>query len=138
MPVERMPVKAHGTAVSLLLPILGLALLASLSPATIIVFILVLATTRAHVNALAFLVGWGASLTVVFAVAYTMGGLTPPNTAAGALGWNSSRLPSVWCWPWRAGSGGSDATHLDLAREPPRPSPTASLSCTRRRRRSWG
>ena len=76
MPVERMPVSASGTAVSLLLPILGLALLASLSPATIIVFILVLATTRAHVNALAFLVGWGASLTIVFAVAYTMGTYT--------------------------------------------------------------
>jgi hypothetical protein len=86
MPVERMPVSTPGTAVSLLLPILGLALLASLSPATIIVFILVLATTRAHVNALAFLVGWGASLTIVFAVAYAIGGTHTAQHGSGRIG----------------------------------------------------
>jgi threonine/homoserine/homoserine lactone efflux protein len=58
----------------LVITILGLGLLASLSPSTIVVFILVLATTRARLNAAAFLIGWGASLTIVFAVSYELGG----------------------------------------------------------------
>jgi len=57
----------------LIFSILLLGLMASLSPATIVVFILVLGTVRARVNAAAFLVGWGASLTVVFAVSYLLG-----------------------------------------------------------------
>ena len=59
---------------SLVIPILLLGLLASLSPATIIVFILLLATTRAKVNAAAFLIGWSVSLVVVFSVSYEVGG----------------------------------------------------------------
>jgi hypothetical protein len=59
---------------SLVITILLLGLLAGLSPATIIVFILVLATTRAKVNAAAFLIGWSVSLVVVFGVSYAVGG----------------------------------------------------------------
>ncbi len=59
---------------SLALPIVLLGLLASVSPSTIVVFILLLATTRARVNAAAFFVGWGISLVVVFVVSYAVGG----------------------------------------------------------------
>ena len=59
---------------SLILPILVLGLMASLSPSTIVVFLFLLSTTRARVNALAFLVGWAVSLTVVFAGSYALGG----------------------------------------------------------------
>jgi hypothetical protein len=58
--------------VSLILPILVLGLMASLSPATIVVFVLVLGTARARVNAVWFLFGWGISLTVVFAASYAV------------------------------------------------------------------
>jgi hypothetical protein len=63
-----------GTPMSLVITIVLLGLLASLSPATIVVFILLLATTRAKVNAAAFLIGWGVSLVVVFSVSYAVGG----------------------------------------------------------------
>lgn len=56
-----------------LFPILLLGLMASLSPVTIVVFILLLRTKRARVNAFAFLVGWGVSLAVVFAGSYALG-----------------------------------------------------------------
>ncbi len=59
---------------SLLVAILGLGLLAALSPSTLIVFILLLATTRARQNAAAFLVGWSISLVIVFAASYSFGG----------------------------------------------------------------
>jgi hypothetical protein len=65
--------EVRNAAMGLIFSILMLGLMASLSPATIVVFILVLGTTRARVNAAAFLVGWGASLTVVFAVSYLLG-----------------------------------------------------------------
>jgi FtsH-binding integral membrane protein len=58
----------------LVITILLLGLLASLSPSTIVVFILLLATTRARVNAAAFLVGWSISLVIVFIVSYEIGG----------------------------------------------------------------
>jgi hypothetical protein len=58
---------------SLVITILLLGLLASLSPATIVVFILLLATTRAKVNAAAFLIGWSVSLVIVFSVSYAIG-----------------------------------------------------------------
>ena len=58
----------------LVIPIAVLGLLASVSPSTIAVFILLLATTRAYVNAAAFLIGWGVSLVIVFAVSYAVGG----------------------------------------------------------------
>jgi hypothetical protein len=51
-----------------------LGLLASVSPSTIVVFILLLTTTRATVNAAAFLIGWSISLIIVFAVSYAVGG----------------------------------------------------------------
>jgi len=59
---------------SLVIPMVLLGLLASLSPTTIVVFILVLATTRARANAAAFLIGWTVSLVVVFIGAYVVGG----------------------------------------------------------------
>ena len=59
---------------TLLITVLVLGMLGSLSPTTIVVFILLLATTRARVNAAAFLIGWSISLIVVFALAYLAGG----------------------------------------------------------------
>ena len=56
----------------LILPVVFLGLMASLSPATIVVFVLVLGTTRARVNAVGFLFGWGLSVTVVFAASYAL------------------------------------------------------------------
>ena len=47
---------------SLLITIGLLGLLASVSPSTIVVFILLLATARARVNAAAFLIGWSVAL----------------------------------------------------------------------------
>ena len=59
---------------SLVITIALLGLLASVSPSTIVVFILPLATARATVNAAAFLTGWSVSLIIVFAVSYAAGG----------------------------------------------------------------
>ena len=56
----------------LILPLLFLGLMASLSPATIVVFVLVLGTAKARVNAVGFLFGWGLSLTVVFVASYVL------------------------------------------------------------------
>jgi hypothetical protein len=56
----------------LILPVVFLGLMASLSPATIVVFVLVLGTARARVNAVGFLLGWGVSLTIVFAASYAL------------------------------------------------------------------
>lgn len=56
-----------------IVPILLLGLMASLSPATIVVFILILRTNRATSNAPAFLLGWAFSLTVVFVASYALG-----------------------------------------------------------------
>ncbi len=57
----------------LILSILMLGLMASLSPATIVVFIVVLGTTRPRANAAGFLLGWATSLTVVFTLSYLVG-----------------------------------------------------------------
>ena len=59
---------------SLLITIALLGLLASVSPSTLVVFILLLATTRARTNAAAFLIGWSISLIIVFTVSYAAGG----------------------------------------------------------------
>ena len=59
---------------SLLITIGLLGLLAGVSPSTIVVFILLLATARARLNAVAFLIGWSVSLIIVFAVSYAAGG----------------------------------------------------------------
>ena len=56
----------------LILPMVFLGLMASLSPATIVVFVLVLGTAQARVNAIGFLFGWGLSLTIVFAASYAL------------------------------------------------------------------
>ncbi len=59
---------------SLLISVGLLGLLASVSPSTIVVFILLLATARARLNAAAFLIGWSVSLIIVFAATYALGG----------------------------------------------------------------
>jgi hypothetical protein len=71
-------------AMGLILSMLMLGLIASLSPATIVVFILVLGTAKARVNAAAFLIGWGASLTVVFTASYLIGSSTSTRRGGGA------------------------------------------------------
>ncbi|MGA2837877.1 MAG: GAP family protein [Acidimicrobiales bacterium] len=70
---------------ALILTILALGLLASLSPSTLVVFILLLATTRARSNAAAFLVGWTLSLTVVFGASYLLGGGHQLRTGGGRV-----------------------------------------------------
>lgn len=69
----------------LIIPIVLLGLLASLSPSTIVVFILLLATTRARVNATAFLVGWCISLIIVFAASYALGGVRASQHGSGRI-----------------------------------------------------
>lgn len=59
---------------SVVITIALLGLLASVSPSTIVVFILLLDTTRARVNAAAFLIGWSISLVIVFTASYAVGG----------------------------------------------------------------
>jgi hypothetical protein len=71
--------------VGLIIPVLLLGLLASLSPSTVIVFILLLATKRARVNAAAFLIGWSVSLVVVFLVTYALGGTRPTQHGSGRV-----------------------------------------------------
>jgi hypothetical protein len=61
-----------------------LGLLASVSPSTIVVFILLLATARARVNAAAFLIGWSVSLIIVFAVSYAVGGVRATQHGSGS------------------------------------------------------
>lgn len=69
----------------LVITIALLGLLASVSPSTIVVFILLLATARARVNAAAFLIGWGISLTVVFAASYAVGGVRVTQSGNGSI-----------------------------------------------------
>jgi hypothetical protein len=57
----------------LILSVVALGASASLSPATLAVFIGVLGTSRARVNAAAFLTGWLASAAVVFTASYFLG-----------------------------------------------------------------
>ena len=69
---------------SLLIIIVLLGLLASVSPSTIVVFILLLATARARVNAAAFLIGWSVSLIIVFALSYAIGGIRGTQQGSGS------------------------------------------------------
>jgi hypothetical protein len=69
--------------VGLILPIVFLGLMASLSPATIVVFVLVLGTARARVNAAAFLIGWGLSLTLMFTGTYALAASGASETQSG-------------------------------------------------------
>jgi hypothetical protein len=61
-----------------------LGLLAGVSPSTIVVFILLLATARARLNAAAFLIGWSVSLIIVFAVSYALGGARATQHGSGS------------------------------------------------------
>lgn len=70
---------------SLDITIVLLGLLASLSPSTVVVFILLLATAKARVNAAAFLIGWSLSLVIVFAVTYGAGGAWATQHANGSI-----------------------------------------------------
>jgi hypothetical protein len=70
---------------SLVVPVLVLGLLASLSPTTILVFILLLGTARARANAAAFLIGWSVSLTFVFAISYAAGGTHAARQRSGRI-----------------------------------------------------
>ena len=70
----------------LIFSILVLGLMASLSPATLVVFILVLGTARARVNASAFLIGWAVSLTVVFTAGYLLGSSRSTQQGSGRTG----------------------------------------------------
>lgn len=117
----------------LIVPVLVLGLLASLSPSTIVVFILLLGTARARVNALGFLVGWSVSLTFVFAASYLVGASHP---LEGVGGRTSVQVAQVLVglgllgvglrqW-WRRASA--------LAAPPPRSSATPSLG----RLNPWG
>ena len=69
----------------LIVSVLFLGLLASLSPSTIVVFILLLATTRAPANAAAFLVGWCVSLVIVFTASYALGGAEANQHGSGRI-----------------------------------------------------
>ena len=58
-----------------ILAIIGIGLLASLSPSTLVVFILILLTTvRPRSNALGFFFGWTVSLIFVFCLVYAVDG----------------------------------------------------------------
>lgn len=57
----------------LIISVFLLGVLASLSPSTIVIFILLLATARARVNAIAFIVGYVLSLVVIFLASYQLG-----------------------------------------------------------------
>jgi Sap-like sulfolipid-1-addressing protein len=70
----------------LIFAILMMGLMASLSPATIVVFILVLATARPRTNATAFLVGWAVSLVVVFSLSYAVGSSRTAQQGTGRTG----------------------------------------------------
>lgn len=69
---------------SLVITIALLGLLASVSPSTLLVFILLLATARARVNAAAFLIGWSVSLIIVFAASYAVGGARATQQGSGS------------------------------------------------------
>jgi threonine/homoserine/homoserine lactone efflux protein len=60
----------------LLLAIVGLGLLASVSPSTLIAFVALLASGKPKSNGVGFLVGWNVSLIVVFTLCYGAGKTT--------------------------------------------------------------
>ncbi len=78
------PGRTPGHLMSTVVTIALLGLLASVSPSTIVVFILLLATARARVNAAAFLIGWSLSLIVVFAVSFAVGGVRGTQHGSGS------------------------------------------------------
>jgi len=60
----------------LLLAIVGLGVLASVSPSTLIAFVALLANRKPKSNGIGFLVGWNVSLVVVFMLCYGAGKTT--------------------------------------------------------------
>ena len=96
----------------LILPILLLGLLASISPVTLVLFLLLLATTRARINAGAFLIGWTVSLTVVFGLSYALGSYGGVRSGSGgtALAILETLLGvgflGVGIWQWRGRNSG--------------------------------
>jgi len=60
----------------LLLAIVGLGVLASVSPSTLIAFVALLASRKPKSNGIGFLVGWNVSLVVVFMLCYGAGKTT--------------------------------------------------------------
>lgn len=60
----------------LLLAIVGLGVLASVSPSTLIAFVALLASRKPKSNGIGFLVGWNVSLVVVFTLCYGAGKTT--------------------------------------------------------------
>jgi len=104
----------------LILPILLLGLLASISPVTLVVFLLLLATTRARLNAGAFLIGWTVSLTVVFGLSYALGAYHGVRSSSGSTALAvlelllGAGLVGVGFWQWK---------HRDRARSGPGVSP---------------
>jgi Sap, sulfolipid-1-addressing protein len=107
----------------LILPIFFLALLASISPVTLVVFILLLATTRARLNAGAFLVGWAVSLTVVFSLSYLLGTYRGLTTGGGGTAVAAFEVlvggglvaTGVWQWRRRNNAGSSIGVSKDFA-----------------------
>lgn len=107
----------------LILPIFLLALLASISPVTLVVFLLLLATTRARINASAFLVGWTISLTVVFSFSYLLGSYRGLNTGGGGTALAAFEVvlglgliaTAAWQWRRRNNPGSSVGVSKELA-----------------------
>ena len=65
---NRIASRKNGPMTRTLLAITSLGLLASVSPSTLIAFVVLLASKRPNGNAIGFLVGWNVSLIVVFAL----------------------------------------------------------------------
>ena len=101
----------------LIFAILMLGLMASLSPATIVVFILVLGTARARVNAAAFLIGWAVSLTVVFSVSYLLGSSRSTQQGGGRTGLLILEV-LLGCRPGGGGRTSVAAPRRGLAQQP--------------------
>jgi hypothetical protein len=106
----------------LILPILLLGLLASISPVTLVVFLLLLATTRARLNAGAFLIGWTVSLTVVFGLSYALGAYHGVRSSSGSTALAVLELllgaglvaVGIWQWKGRAVPGKGPGVSPDL------------------------
>jgi hypothetical protein len=117
--------------VSLAVIMLVLGLLASLSPSTVVVFSLLLATARARANAAAFLIGWSISLVIVFLVSYAVGGAHATEHGGGHSGVEAIEIllgfalvvagVGQWCHRRRPpdGIGGHQGLHVPTAAAQP-------------------
>ena len=75
-----------------ILAIIGIGLLASLSPSTLVVFILLLTTVRPKSNAVGFLLGWTLSHTVSYVVEIVLGSVL---AVVGARSWRHRKRPKA-------------------------------------------